>query len=125
MVDALLQAGDVLRGLLEAHQNGSVADEAQSAAICVKLENLTNHPAVAKNPTGDMAGANKQPDRTASSSVRGQSTTAIEPPPAFEQHTYQIQFANTQTAFPSEAHLNNLFEELSNIGHDRKPAHNR
>ncbi len=41
MVDAFLQAGDALRGLLIAHQNGSLADEAVSIAICAKLEKLT------------------------------------------------------------------------------------
>src|SRR5574340_1558406 len=30
MVDAFLEAGDVLRGLLEAHQNGRVADEKEA-----------------------------------------------------------------------------------------------
>ena len=44
MVDAFLQAGDVLRGLLEAHQNGTIADEARSIAICAKLEQLANNP---------------------------------------------------------------------------------
>ena len=53
-----------------------------------------------------------------SSSIRGQSTpsAAVESSPAFVQHTYQIQFSNTRTAFPSETHLKNLLEELSNIG---------
>lgn len=41
MVDVFLQAGDALRGLLTAHQNGSIADEAASIAICAKLEKLT------------------------------------------------------------------------------------
>ncbi len=101
MVDAFLQAGDVLRGLLEAHQNGSIADEAPSIAICVKLERL------ADNPNGD---------RGQKTESKGQSTTAIGSSPTFAQHTYQIQFANTRAAFPSETHLNNLLAELSNIG---------
>ena len=40
MVDVFLQAGDALHGLLTAHQNGSIADEAASIAICAKLEKL-------------------------------------------------------------------------------------
>lgn len=101
MVDAFLQAGDVLCGLLEAHQHGTIADEARSIAICVKLEQL------AGNLKGD------QGQKTES---KGQSTTATESSPTFAQHTYQIQFANTRAAFPSDTHLNNLLEELSNIG---------
>ena len=101
MVDAFLQAGDVLRGLLEAHQHGSIADEAHSIAICVKLEQLAN------NPNGD---------RGQKTESKGQSTTTTGPSPTFAQHTYQIQFANTRTAFPSDTHLRNLLEELSNIG---------
>jgi two-component system chemotaxis sensor kinase CheA len=103
MVDAFLQAGDVLRGLLEAHQNGSIADEAVSMAIRVKLERLTNNPAV--NP-GQKNEGRKQ---TTSGAAAGSS-------PAFVQHTYQIRFANTRSAFPSETHLRNLLDELGNIG---------
>jgi two-component system, chemotaxis family, sensor kinase CheA len=96
MVDAFLQAGDVLRGLLEAHQHGSIADDSASIAVCAKLERLTNNPARG----------------------RGQSvpSAAVESSPASVQHTYQIQFANTRTAFPGETHLQNLLEELSNLG---------
>ena len=46
MVDVFLQAGDVLRGLLTAHQNGSIANEATSIAICAKLEKLIAEPPV-------------------------------------------------------------------------------
>ncbi len=146
MVDAFLQAGDVLRGLLEAHQNGSIADESASTAICAKLERLTAEgppqapvkgtPPDARPsgglgagggmPTGVLlAGANNPTgannpigDRGQKTEGRGQSTSsaAVESSPAFEQHTYQIQFANTLSAFPSETHLKNLLEELSNIG---------
>ena len=101
MVDAFLQAGDVLRGLLEAHQNGTIADEARSIAICVKLEQLAN------SPSGE---------RGSTTESKGQGTTAKGSPPASEQHTYQIQFANTRAAFPSDDHLKNLLEELGDIG---------
>jgi two-component system chemotaxis sensor kinase CheA len=101
MVDTFLQAGDVLRGLLEAHQRGTVADEARSIAICVKLEQL------ADNSSVDTGHRTKTKDQAAPMS--GSSSTS-------EQHTYQIQFAITRTAFPSDTHLKNLLEELSNIG---------
>jgi two-component system chemotaxis sensor kinase CheA len=101
MVDAFLQAGDVLRSLLEAHQNGAIADEARSIAICVKLEQLAN------SPNGE---------RGHKAESKGQGTTAKGSPPASGQHTYQIRFANSRTAFPSDDHLKNLLEELGNIG---------
>ena len=97
MVDAFLQAGDVLRGLLEAHQHGKIADESRSIAICAKLEKL------ADNSSGDRG------QKAEGKAVAGSSQT-------LPQHTYQIQFAKTRAAFPNKAHLNNLLEELSNIG---------
>jgi two-component system chemotaxis sensor kinase CheA len=104
MVDVFLQAGDVLRGLLDAHQNGAIADEAASVEVCAKLERLTN-----KNPTGDRGQQSK-------GKAQSSSGAAVELPPAFVQHTYQIQFFKTPSTFPSETHLKNLLEELSNIG---------
>jgi two-component system chemotaxis sensor kinase CheA len=102
MVDAFLQAGDVLRGLLEAHQNGTTADDARSIAICAKLEQLAANP----NAGG---GHNKTENK-------GQGATAKGSLSSSEQHIYQIQFENSRTAFPSDTHLKNLLEELSNIG---------
>ena len=138
MVDAFLQAGDVLRGLLAAHQNGGVVDGKASIEICARLERLTG------SITNDLAGVVGQPSQMASSSIRGQMHqqgvrrgvpgsiaatlpqtedrgqskpgAAVESSPASAQLTYQVQFPNTTTAFPSNAHLNNLLEELGNIG---------
>ena len=99
MVDAFLQAGDVLHGLLEAHQHGTIADEARSKAICAKLE------ALAVNPNADGGKKAKS---------KGHGTTGTKP--ALTEHIYQIQFANTQDAFPDDTHLKNLVEELANVG---------
>ncbi|HTN93185.1 MAG TPA: chemotaxis protein CheW [Gallionella sp.] len=101
MVDAFLQAGDVLRGLLEAHQHGTNADETRSTEICAKLEKLADHP---------NAGRGKKAEG------KGPRTAATGSSRAPAQHIYQIQFANTQAAFPDETHLNNLLEELGNVG---------
>ncbi len=125
MVDVFLQAGDVLRGLLEAHQNGKVADGAASIAICGKLERLAAGQSPDARPTGDpgtggaVAGARNPtgiPVQKIEGGDQSASSTAIQPSPAFTQHTYQILFANTRTAFPSKAHLKNLLKELGNIG---------
>ncbi|MFZ3018194.1 MAG: chemotaxis protein CheW [Gallionella sp.] len=98
MVDAFLQAGDVLHGLLDAHQNGGVADEAASREIRAKLEQLTRDPGGKGMPATVPA------------------ETAPAPAGPSSQHTYQIRFAKTPTIFPSEAQLTTLLEDLGNLG---------
>ena len=95
MVDAFLQAGDVLRGLLDAHQNGAIADEAASIEICTKLERLTNNPTGGAEPVVSPATAR---------------------PHASMQHIYKIQFANSHAVFPTQFHLENLLDDLGNLG---------
>ena len=95
MVDAFLQAGDVLRELLDAHQNGRVADETASIDIRAKLERLTGSPAEAGKPADAVP-----------AEVSGQSV----------QHNYQIKFVKTRESFPSKAHLDSLLEDLGNLG---------
>ena len=99
MVDTFLHAGDVLRGLLDAHQNGSAIDAIASTQIRAKLAQLT----VAQATPGPAT-----PDPTTAEPAH--------PPADTKQPVYQIQFPNTSTAFPSKAHLNNLLDELAHIG---------
>ncbi|MEO7623292.1 MAG: chemotaxis protein CheW [Gallionella sp.] len=101
MVDAFLQAGDALRGLLTAHQNGSIADEAASIAICIKLEKLTEG-----SPELQVEHVIKGTPSSVSGDALATSQGSI----------YQIQFTNSQSAFPTETHLNNLLAALSNVG---------
>jgi two-component system chemotaxis sensor kinase CheA len=110
MVDVFLQAGDVLRGLLEAHQNGSIANESASIAICARLERLTAEGSPRSGGASDvlLAGAAEEPPQAIP-------RAAPKSPPAVAP-TYQIQFANTVAAFPDETHLKNLLGELGNIG---------
>jgi len=98
MVDAFLQAGDVLRVLLEAHQSGAAADAAATIEICTRLDRLSNNPADA----GNRAGTAVSP-ATAAPSTSG-------------PRVYQIRFAKTAAAFPSKKHLDRLLEDLGNIG---------
>ena len=95
MVDVFLQTGDVLRGLLDAHQNGAIADAAASIEICAKLEHLSN------SSTGGAQQAVSPPAATSQPSM---------------QHIYTIQFANSPTAFPNKSYLENLLEDLGNLG---------
>lgn len=94
MVDAFLEAGDVLRGMLDAHQNGGESDRAAALEVKAKLEQLTSNP----TGNGEVAAA---PAAVATPSV---------------QHRYQIRFAKTPKIFPSESQLNNLLEDLANLG---------
>lgn len=95
MVDAFLQAGDVLRGLLDAHQNGTVADEAASVEICAKLEHLAGG---SSGPAGQNADA-------ASTATR-----------ASVKQVYKIRFANSLTIFPDQFQLLSLLDDLGNLG---------
>jgi two-component system chemotaxis sensor kinase CheA len=94
MVDAFLQAGDVLHAMLDAHQNGGAADEAAAQQVKAKLEQLT------RDPMGQAAPAPAEPAAATPSS----------------QHTYQIRFAKTPEIFPSESQLGNLLDDLGDLG---------
>ncbi|MBY0577405.1 MAG: chemotaxis protein CheA [Gallionellaceae bacterium] len=103
MVDAFLQAGDVLKGLLEAHQNGTIADLAPSVEIRARLEQLT------------AAGSQKtegKGQKTESAAASGATQTAA----SSVQHIYQIKFAKSPAIFPKKTDLDTLLEDLSNIG---------
>ncbi|MDO8294579.1 MAG: chemotaxis protein CheA [Gallionella sp.] len=109
MVDAFLQAGDVLRGLLEAHQNGTIADPAPSIEIRARLEQLT-----AEGSPGQQT-KNSQASVTATAGSAAPGATAEAPPPSV-QHIYQIKFAKSSAIFPKKTDLSNLLEDLSDIG---------
>ncbi|OGS75793.1 MAG: chemotaxis protein CheA [Gallionellales bacterium GWA2_55_18] len=106
MVDAFLQAGDVLKGLLEAHQNGTIADPAPSIEIRARLSQLT------------AKGSQKTEDRGQRTETSATITSAPvqETAPPSVQHIYQVKFDKSPAIFPSKAELNNLLEELGNIG---------
>ncbi|MFZ2162632.1 MAG: chemotaxis protein CheW [Sideroxyarcus sp.] len=104
MVDAFLQAGDVLKGLLEAHQTGGLADEAASLAIREKLQKLTTASSgsgIAKQNDAPAAPKSKAPEKSAAT---------------IGQHVYQIQFVKNKTNFKKKEQLNNLLQALSDVG---------
>ncbi len=102
MVDAFLQAGDVLSGLLEAHQNGTIADPHASEEIRARLEALTAEGSA--RSTGDTPGLPL---------AGGIGETAF---PIMAQHRYRICFPCNAGIFPKEGQLENLLEDLRNIG---------
>jgi two-component system chemotaxis sensor kinase CheA len=104
MVDAFLQAGDVLRGLLEAHQSGGLADEAASLAIRERLKKLSTV------STGSDSSKNiDAPEARISNASTVSGTPEV-------QRVFQIRFVKNKTNFPNKTQLNNLLQALSDIG---------
>ena len=97
MVDAFLQAGDVLSGLLEAHQNGTIADLDASGEIRAKLQALTAE-----------GSARSAGDTVPFAEKAAFLTTA--------QHRYRICFPCNADIFPREGQLESLLEEVRNVG---------
>jgi len=99
MVDAFLVAGDVINGLLQAHQNGTEADVSLSVDISKKLQRFANGESGIDLENADEAVA----------------TSKLNAVPS-EQNTFLIKFAKTRSAFPKKAHLENLLNDLENLG---------
>ncbi|MFA6922200.1 MAG: chemotaxis protein CheW [Gallionella sp.] len=117
MVDAFLVAGDVLHGLLDAHQNGTIADLTASKEIRARLEGLTTKgsPQSGGAPSGvPLASTTKGSPQ--SGGVPPAGSALPETVVAAQQHLFQITFVNSPQIFPDESQLKNLLEDLANIG---------
>jgi len=100
MVDAFLEAGDLLRDMLEAHQGrGEVAAEA-AESICTRLRRLSSDPSAL-----EVEAAARMP-------VELPTPTAKE---AVRHHVYDIQFVPTDVSARSEG-VHNLLAELRALG---------
>lgn len=104
MVDAFLQAGDVLHGLLEAHQNGTAADETATMNICVKLDRLANGVLNARKAGEPITDS----EHTSLNHTQSSQVTPL--------HNYRITFPLSRDEFPEEAQLRTLLEDLENLG---------
>lgn len=93
MIDAFLEADDVLKAQLDAHQNGGDVDEAMIADVCRKLEELSGPQAAPAKP------------KKAKKKVQ----TAVVAPHTETFH--QIEFTPDAGAV-----LDNLFAELTSLG---------
>ena len=103
MVNAFLEAGDVLKGLLEAHQSGEVADKAASVEVSTKLAQLVK-----------QGSRQDQPQAKTSEVPPAAAVQNMVPPSVL--YAYQINFANSPSIFPNEAELNNLLADIANLG---------
>lgn len=105
MVDAFLEAGDVLRSMLEAHQGRGSVDPAQVAQICGRLRQLSDAPApVVASPAPEQAVAAVADDEV-----------AVRIPEQTGQRLFDIQFVPTEIAAQGVG-LDNLLDELRSLG---------
>ncbi len=98
MIDAFLEARDVLGAQLAGHQNGADVDDQAAKDVCEKLSSLAkgedNAPAPQAAPTPAVA----------------------EIAPAAAQHTYRIEFTPDPIALENGLKIENLIEDLRVLG---------
>jgi two-component system, chemotaxis family, sensor kinase CheA len=104
MIDAFLDAGDVLKGLLAAHKGEGTADAAASAAICQRLRQLTEDGAAASAPM-----------------VAAGAAATVSPAPTFSEPAtaatgLDLYFVLEGDASAVEKTLDNLLVELAVLG---------
>ena len=108
MVDAFLQAGDVLRSMLDAHQGRGAVDQMAVVAICDRLRQLSSGdsvslPAPASSPVS-------------SSSAQGaEDEIAVRIPEDTGRRLFDIQFIPTEIA-SNGVGVENLLDELRTLG---------
>jgi two-component system chemotaxis sensor kinase CheA len=103
MVDAFLEAGDLLKSLLAAHQGGeSVAPEA-SEAVCQRLRQLTQDGSGSLSPTALPIGAPA-------------ASTPVGEPAEPGAHCWDIEFLPTDAALAAPETLENCLEDLGRLG---------
>ena len=108
MVDAFLQAGDILRTMLDAHQGRGVVDAADVEVICHRLKELSTGELAASKPL-EGAGQVTPPAQD------GQDEVAVRIPPDQGYRCYNIQFVPTRIATQGVG-VENLLEELRSLG---------
>jgi two-component system chemotaxis sensor kinase CheA len=110
MVDAFLEAGDVLRGQLAGHQNGEEVDTRAADEICVKLNNLaSDNPAAesqsALTPTLSREREREQTEKALVSIGAGS-----------DLRLYRIEFSPDQKTLDQIKDLEPLFADLAALG---------
>jgi len=102
MVDAFLECGDILRGMLEAHQGRGVVDQATIEAICGRLRELSSE-------TAPLPQAEPQPDSFSAPAVPSSQPTLS------GKRVFDIQFVPTEISAKGEG-VANLLDELRVFG---------
>jgi two-component system chemotaxis sensor kinase CheA len=122
MIDAFLDAGDVLKNLLAAHQGDGEADRAAAEAICVRLRGLTDNPGVASVPASQPSAAPVAVAPVAEGNPDGTpSSVAVAEPALTAEAGLDIlfQFDGASCAEAAEQLLDSLVAELATQGEVR------
>ena len=98
MIDAFLDAGDILKSMLAAHRGEEAADPSAVAAICGRLRDLTANDSASSSAAMAVAAL---PDTTTDSSGTG----------------FEVEFVLADSASPGEQAVDNLLAELGSFGH--------
>jgi two-component system chemotaxis sensor kinase CheA len=101
MVDLFLEAGDVINMQLAGHRDGAEVRQEAVALICMKLHQMVETGAGASQPEPEVA------------------STIIEPPavaPGSLQRCYELVFTPDPEIFKRGIRLENLFNELEELG---------
>ena len=120
MVDAFLEAGDVLRGQLAGHQNGEEVDPLAADEICVKLNNLASD-----TPTGNIPHPNPLPaparsvpaesgSKAARSGETGEGANVTDA--GSDLRLYRIEFTPDQQTLAQIKDIDPLFANLAALG---------
>jgi two-component system chemotaxis sensor kinase CheA len=107
MVDAFLEAGDVLRGQLAGHQNGEEVDTQAADEICVKLNNLASDNPTAESTSPLPQGSPPSPTRGEGAMVEGGCS---------DLRLYRIEFSPDQQTLDQIKDLEPLFADLAALG---------
>ena len=91
MIDTFLQAGDILKAQLAAHQSGSEYEDPRVATVCGRLERLSAEDAGGPPPASDE-------------------------PPALPVVVWSIEFSPAAADLPPGADFGSLFDALAEMG---------
>ncbi|GBG00754.1 hypothetical protein AZSI13_00810 [Azospira sp. I13] len=107
MVDAFLEAGDLLKSLLAAHQGGEPVAPEASEAVCQRLRQLTQDDSGAASPAALP---------TASATTVAAASTPVGVPAEPGSHCWDIEFLPTDAALAAPETLENCLEDLGRLG---------
>lgn len=108
MVDAFLQAGDVLRSMLDAHQGRGAVDQMAVVAICDRLRQLSSGDSVSLP-------ASASPPLSSPSAQGVEDEIAVRIPEDTGRRLFDIQFIPTEIA-SNGVGVENLLDELRTLG---------
>lgn len=109
MIDAFLDAGDVLKDLVAAHKGEGEADPASVTATCARLKELTSS-------TTPAAPAASTESAAAPIATPAASIATEKEPSSIEPDGFDLRFLLDGTQAETEDALTNLLSELSSLG---------